>query len=106
MRQVQLLVVRDTMKALGISKEKLTKLLLLSTLFLIALLSFVFVGVSAFTTGTSFSGVVNSIIPLAGTAGLYLNQNFNLNSIDFDAYARRVFQARRALGVSGGVRER
>lgn len=102
LHELQLLIVNDAISALGLTRTNIVKMLALSATFLISLLAFVFVGVSAFTSGSAFSSVVNSVIPLAGTAAVYFNQNIDLASTHFASIAQKAFEVRRIVGVGHG----
>jgi hypothetical protein len=63
----------EVMDQLGISWEDMIISLVLSINLLLLMFAFIFVGISAFSTTTSFSSVTNAIMPLA--AGLTVNKN-------------------------------
>lgn len=58
------------MTHLGLSDSMLARFFILSVLNLVLLFVFIFVGISAFTTGSSFSAVINSIFPAVAGLGL------------------------------------
>merc|ERR1712196_636476 len=60
----------DSLVMLGLSKLKLATLFFVSLLILAGLFLFIFFGIAAFTTGSGFSAVINSVLPLTGGGAL------------------------------------
>jgi len=61
-------VLYRTMFMLGISEAQIKSIIIFFTLYLLMILVFIFLGISAFTVGGGFSTVLNSLIPVgAGT---------------------------------------
>ena len=56
---------------LNITKFTIIRLLVLMITLLILLATFVLLGITAFTTGTNFGAVINSILPVLASTALY-----------------------------------
>ena len=66
----------DTMKSYDISESKpnllnIIQILLVAAFFLFFMALFIFLGIQAFTTGTNFGAVINSLIPILASSALY-----------------------------------
>ena len=65
------LIIELAMETLGLSKEVIYKKLMFGIAYLVAFSIFLFLGVSAFTTGTTFGSVINSIIPIIASSAVF-----------------------------------
>ena len=57
-------IVDMALRSMGITASEMTRLLLFGVFVLSLVSVFVFLGVSAFTTGTNFGAVINSFLPI------------------------------------------
>lgn len=64
------MVADDAMKKVGFDERSLVLAIAMAAALLLLLFIFILIGIQAFTTGTSFSAVINSIIPVAASLGL------------------------------------
>ena len=59
------------LRSIGITASEMTRLLLFGVFVLSLVSVFVFLGVSAFTTGTNFGAVINSFLPIISSTLLF-----------------------------------
>ena len=64
-------VVDMALRSMGITASEMTRLLLFGVFVLTLVSVFVFLGVSAFTTGTNFGAVINSFLPIISSTLLF-----------------------------------
>ena len=69
------ILVDAALTELNITKANMIKVLILGTIFLSFMALFVFLGVQAFTTGTNFGAVINSLLPVLASSALYKQSN-------------------------------
>jgi len=55
---------------LGLSTGELMKILLVHVIILFFMFGFIFLGIAAFTNGTTFSTIINSLLPIVSALGL------------------------------------
>lgn len=70
MKLLEQSVSEDALARSGLSQGKILAAFASVSATLLALFAFIFLGIQAFTTGSSFGAVINSMIPLASGAGL------------------------------------
>ena len=75
------LIVEQGLDFLGFSKSQIFKILFVAIVFLLLFFAFIFMGIAAFTTGSTFGSVVNSILPISGGAVMGKNKEINLDKM-------------------------
>jgi len=72
---------KKALSILGLSTSELLKMLLIRLLILLALFGFIFLGIAAFSQGTAFSSVINSILSVASALGVNISTATDIGDI-------------------------
>ena len=66
---------------MGYSKANVFKILASALIFLLLLFAFIFLGITAFTTGSTFGSIINSLLPISGGSILGKNKKIDLSKM-------------------------
>lgn len=66
---------------MGFSNGNIAKVLLVAVTLLLLLFAFIFLGIAAFSTGSTFGSVINSIMPISGGAIMGKAKEINLDKL-------------------------
>jgi hypothetical protein len=74
-------VSESSIKHLGLDTITLIKVGVVAVFYLLLIFVFIFVGIAAFTTGGSFSAVINSLFPMAAGLGMGVKKSGALEAV-------------------------
>ena len=81
LKYIKSLISKQSLDYMGFSKKQILKVLLGAIVMLLLIFAFIFVGIAAFSTGSTFGSVINSIMPISGGAIMGKAKEINLDKL-------------------------
>lgn len=81
LKYLKSLISKESIDIMGYSKGKIGKVMVSETLLLLLFFMFIFLGIGAFSTGSTFGSVINSFLPILGGGVITISREINIDKI-------------------------
>ena len=80
-KYIKSLISKESIHCLGFSKANIGKATIFEILLLLLFFLFMFLGIGAFSNGSTFGSVINSFIPIAGGGIITISKDIDIDKI-------------------------